>query len=159
MIKIIGIGNEFRGDDYIGLAVARKIKKILKGKIEVKEISDPSRLLHLIEKEDEVIIVDSARSGVESGTVLRFEIIPRELPESVFSTHTIPLQKILELLKLLDKIPKKMIIYAVEGECFDEGKKLSEKVKTAIDKVCMFILNDLKNFSSSSFHFLLKCLL
>lgn len=154
MIKIIGLGNEYRGDDYIGLAIARKIKNILgeNSKIEVKEVSDPSRLLNIIEKEDEVIIIDSAKSGAAPGTMWRFEIIPgEELLEHTFSTHTIPLQKILELLRFSDNAPRKIIIYAVEGKEFGEGKGLTEKVESAVDRVSESILNYLKKTSSNAF--------
>jgi hydrogenase maturation protease len=73
--RIIGIGQATAGDDGVGIAVVRRLKKMaLPDGIEVVEIAEPSALIDsLLGGADPVILVDAVVGGGEPGRIVQFE--------------------------------------------------------------------------------------
>ena len=146
-VKVIGLGSDFRRDDAVGLCVVQRLREVFGARIDALEIRDPSQLLALWSRDDEIILVDAAKSGAEPGKIWRLEIYKeREVPKPMFSTHTISLQKIIDIAEALDVLPRKLVIYAVEGESFERGHGLTENVEKAANKLVRIISEELKSF-------------
>jgi hydrogenase maturation protease len=142
-IAIIGVGNDFRGDDAAGLLCARKLKKCLnQNEAEVVELSgDISELLEAIPKWDAVIIVDAVQSIATPGTILRIDLVEASKSASHFnsSTHTLDLLKLLELLKNIDKLDTQVIVYGIVGSNFSFSTTVSADVNAATECICEHI--------------------
>jgi hydrogenase maturation protease len=144
---VIGIGNEFRGDDAAGLLVARRIKEQNLPDIEIVESSgDIAALLELWREAELVIVIDAVSSGETPGKVYRFEPIREPIPQKLFSrrsTHDFGLVEAIELSRALDSLPEKLIVYGIVGTDFEPEDCVSEAVALAIEEIIPKILKDI----------------
>ena len=124
---VIGVGNAWRGDDAAGLAVARRA-----GGLEHE--GECLALLEAWGPDDEVAIVDAASSGAPPGTVHRLDPLDRPLPPGMLSssTHAIGVPEAIELARALDRLPRALRVYGIEGESFETGTGLSPAVTRAV---------------------------
>jgi hydrogenase maturation protease len=130
-MTVIGLGNEWRGDDGVGVEVARRVGgRVLDG--------EPIGIVTALEGEDEVVLVDAVSTGAAPGTLFVFEASAEPLPTPIFgasSTHALGLAEALELARALGRLPRRVVVYGVEGESFAFGKGLSAAVAEAADRL------------------------
>ncbi len=135
-MTVIGLGNEWRGDDGVGIEVARRVGgQVLDG--------EPIGLVEAFDGEDEVLLVDAVSTGASPGTLFVFEASSEPLPTPIFgtsSTHALGLAEALELARTLGRLPRKVVVYGVEGESFGFGKGLSSAVAAAADRLTEEVL-------------------
>jgi len=128
---VIGIGNPDRGDDAAGVRVARSVHR---GR--VIEWADCSVLMDLWDRVDDVIVVDAMRSGLPPGSVCRFDAGLEPLPARAFpSSHSFGLAETVELARSLDRLPGRLIIYAIEVSDLSIGAELSDDVAEAVERL------------------------
>jgi hydrogenase maturation protease len=135
---VIGCGNEHRQDDGVGRAVARALRPLLAGDARVVESDgEATGLLDLWEGEELVVVVDAVQSGSPPGTVRRMEVGDRALPAPLgaSSTHSLSLAQGIELGRSLGRLPKRLVIYAVEAERLAIGVGLSPAVARSLPEV------------------------
>jgi hydrogenase maturation protease len=143
---VIGVGNTDRGDDALGLEVARRLRAHPAAGVRVlEEDGEPAGILAAWEGQRLAVIVDAASAGGAPGAVLRFEAHRSPLPASLrhASTHSYGPAEAVELARALGKLPSTVIVYAVEGHRFAPGGRLSPAVEAAIPEVVARIREDL----------------
>ena len=131
MTSVIGLGNDWRSDDGVGLEVARR----LNGKALVGE---PIGLVEALNGSDEVVLVDAVSSGAPPGTIHHFEAGSDPLPVRLFgasSTHALGLADAVELARSLGRLPSRVVVYGIEGGEFAFGQGLTPPVAAAADRV------------------------
>ena len=70
-ISVIGIGNDTRGDDAVGLVVVRQLQHEVSDDITVQEVhGEGISLLDRWRDTDAVVLIDASTSGVAPGTTL-----------------------------------------------------------------------------------------
>ncbi|NLI15282.1 MAG: hydrogenase maturation protease [candidate division Zixibacteria bacterium] len=148
-IIIIGIGNEFRGDDGAGLVAAELLKAENIAGVEIKQESgEGAILMECWQGYHTAIILDAARSGANPGTIHRYEIQQQPLPRSLFnscSSHAFSLVEAIEMGKLLNKLPRRLIVYGIEGKFFGMRLGLSPEIQEAIHNLIRQIKNELSS--------------
>ena len=153
-ITVIGLGNEFRGDDAVGLIIAGRIREKKLPDVRVIEgVSDGTTLIEIWGRSRAAILVDCVSSGAEAGKIHRFNAITDKIPEKFFpaySTHAFSITEAVGLAVSIGLLPKHLLVYGVEGKNFETGSEISDKVKTAIDKVTGLILIDIAYFGPNS---------
>lgn len=135
MNLVIGIGNDFRSDDAAGLIAAQRLKKIAGKKALILEQSgDGALLIESWKDKDLVVLVDAAQSGEKPGTIYRFEVNQFPLPGKFlrFSTHQLGVYEAIELARTIGLLPRQLIVFGIEGECFEPGRGLSPEVEKSI---------------------------
>lgn len=135
---IIGVGNEYRRDDGIGLIIARKIQKLKIPNIIIKEESgEGAALIDAWQGFENVTIVDAVSSGAKPGMIFRIEANKEKLPSKFFhySTHAFSVAESVELARALNKLPRRLVILGIEGKNFKSGTNISSAVLTAGEKV------------------------
>ncbi len=136
-VVVIGIGNVYRGDDAVGLAVAERLRAREPSGVTVLDCEqEPTRLLDAWEGADVALVVDAAASGaVEAGTVHRFDTSEGRIPARVFrsSTHAFGVGDAVELARALGRLPGRVVVYGVEGADFTTGAALSAPVEAAVE--------------------------
>jgi hydrogenase maturation protease len=146
MILVIGIGNPDRGDDAAGLAVARKIREATKpGEVTVRElIGDQLGLLDAWTGATAVYVVDAVSSGGTPGTVYEFDAADA-LTERFRhrGTHTFSLADVIELARALDRLPRHLAGFGIEGAAFAIGTGLSPQVQAAVEEVTNLLLQEI----------------
>jgi hydrogenase maturation protease len=138
ILKVVGIGNQLRGDDAVGLHVARRLRGALPVSVEVVEHQgEPTGLMDSWEGAEAVWLVDAVSSGAKPGTVHRLDVSEGELPSQLFraSTHHIGLAEVVELARALRRLPRRVVVYGVEGARFDARQGLTSDVEAAVELV------------------------
>lgn len=145
MIRIIGLGNFHRTDDAAGIEVVRLLRERAPDNAEILECEDdPVTLLDRWSGDDRVIIVDAAASGDRPGKTHRFDAGAAPLPANVFplSSHAVGLVEVVELGRALGRLPRSLVVYAVEGADFATGQGLSPAVGRALRGVAEHVLRE-----------------
>jgi hydrogenase maturation protease len=144
---VIGVGNPDRGDDAAGREAARRLRKHCGSHADVIELAgEATALMAAFEKAETVFIVDASVSGAPPGAVRRFDAVSAPLSRACFgvSSHGFGLCEALELARILDVLPSRCVVYAIEGSCFDQGAPLSEAVSRAVDEVVDRLRRDIQ---------------
>ena len=146
-ILVIGVGNEYRSDDAVGLVVARRLRQLSLGNVTVIEASgEGTDLMESWKGADTVIIVDAASSGAKPGTIHRIDARAQRIPTGLlrYSTHAFSVGEAVELARAMNRLPPRMVVFGIEGERFDEGTVLSRAVQGSVDTVVDLVLKQLR---------------
>lgn len=149
-ILVIGVGNDYGGDDAVGCIVARELKSIEGDKVRVVEESgEGAALLEAWKGADRVILIDAARSGGVAGTIYRFDSESQPIPSRLFcySTHAFSVAEAIELARAMDQLPRKLVVYGIEGRNFESGVELSMEAKASVGEVIRRISAELSVLS------------
>jgi hydrogenase maturation protease len=152
---VIGVGNSFRRDDGVGEAVAEHVRDALAPVGEWVQVmardGEPARLIDAWDGAGLAIVVDAMRSGGRVGAVHRVEVDPLEGPppaellESAAqaSTHGAGVGEAVALGRALGRLPRRLVVFAVEGEDFGDGPGLSTRVEAAVAEVAALVVAEL----------------
>lgn len=151
-VLVVGFGNGLRGDDGVGLEVARRADARLRGVADV--IAHPGEPVDLIgtwRGYDAVVLVDAARTHGRAGSVRRYEYGRDRFPSGDLgsSSHAFDLLVAIELADAMGDLPKKLVLYAVEGERFALGDEPSVPVLQALDAAVEEVCEDVRTWVAS----------
>jgi hydrogenase maturation protease len=144
---IIGLGNQYRRDDAVGLIVARRLKEAAPEHVRVLEESgEGAALMELWKDADAVILIDAVHSGAKPGTLRRLDADTQPIPTSFFhySSHAFGVAEAIELARALSQLPPRLIVYGIEGKTFEPGLGLSPEIEKAAQEVVKRVLGDLR---------------
>jgi hydrogenase maturation protease len=142
---VVCVGNAFRGDDGAGLAVGEALRGRLPEGVELAFCEqEPTRLIEAWQDADTAYVVDAAHSGGAPGELHRFDASDEALPVRVFrsSTHAFGVGEAIELARALGKLPRRVLVYGVEGEAFEAREGLSPVVEAAVAGAAEAVLDD-----------------
>ncbi|MCL5095975.1 MAG: hydrogenase maturation protease [Candidatus Omnitrophica bacterium] len=142
---VIGIGNLRRGDDGAGIVVIRRLMaRPIPNTRFVEAGDDCLALIDVWQGADFVILVDAVCSGVEPGTIYRINPRSQTLPAvfSPTSTHCFSLAETIELARILDRLPPRLLVFGIEGEDFGLGQTMSTRINLAVDEVTREIADE-----------------
>ena len=146
-IVVIGVGNEYRGDDGVGIVISRRLRAQLAAAVSVMEASgEGTHLLDAWRGAASVLLLDAAHSGAPPGTIHRFDAGTRSIPRAFFhySTHAFSVAEAIELSRALHELPPNLVVYGIEGSSFDPGIGLSPAVAAAVDSVMAQVVRDVQ---------------
>jgi hydrogenase maturation protease len=144
-VLVIGVGNRFRSDDAAGLIVAGSITAKTPSTVRVIEQSgEGASLIDSWKGSDSVVIIDATSSGSEPGTIHRFDVSTTPLPTKFFnySTHAFSVAEAVELSRAMGMLPRKLIVYGIEGKNFSAGTSITPVVLRSIRRVLKMILSE-----------------
>jgi hydrogenase maturation protease len=144
---LVGVGNEYRSDDGVGLVVARKIHEKLIPSVTVKEESgEGAALMESWQGFQNVIIVDAVSSGAIPGTIFRIDANKETVSIKFFhySTHAFSVAEAVELARTMNVLPLKLVVYGIEGNNFSAGTAISLFVQQAADKIIKQIVKEMQ---------------
>ena len=141
-IVLLGIGQPLKGDDAVGVSVARSIARRLRS-AKSEEIAvimaagtPESRTAEIRRfSPSHVLMIDAGTDGQVPGTIF-FPDFRRMEPEDI-TTHRLPLSILARYLE--ETIPCKVIIMAIEPATFASGRKLSPPVKRTAGQLARFL--------------------
>jgi len=154
-LRLVALGDPFRRDDGVGVAVARRVRAATRAAVEVVEPGgDPAALLDALAQPTPaagagiVMVVDAVRTGTGAppGSVHRVELEPGHgrLPDlrRRDSSHALGLGEAIELAVALGRLPAgtRLVLFGVEGARFDPGTELSAPVAAAVEPVAAAVL-------------------
>jgi len=147
-IIVVGIGNEFRNDDGVGLYVSHSLREKTDEEIKVVNgVPDGFALIETWDESSHVIVIDCTASENIPGTIYRFDALKEKIPSGLFdgfSTHSISIVDAVEMAGTLGRLPKSLTVYGIEGNNYSPGRCLSPEVKIAAERLVDRILEELR---------------
>ena len=152
-VRIIGVGNLFRGDDAAGVLAARRLQALVGDRAEVIEAELAGLdVLDLMAAASTVILIDAARSGRPAGTIHRLDASAGPISADLFphSTHVLNAVDAIEMGRTLGLLPPRVIVYGLEVGDTTAGNALSPVVAGALDQVVERVLCELEGLSCTN---------
>jgi hydrogenase maturation protease len=147
-LLLIGIGNEFRRDDGVGLVIVRQLRPRLPPDVRVLELSGEGvSLMQAWQDAAMVGVFDAVRSPSPPGTLYQIDAHAQTVPSQFFhySTHAFSLAEAVELSRVLDQLPPQIHLYGIAGSDFSYGVGLSDAVAAAVPVVVDRVWQNLSN--------------
>ena len=143
MLTIVGCGNLIRGDDGVGVVVARRLMEYV-GQREMADVSifDAGtaglEVMFRARGATRLVVVDASRSGSEPGAIYRVpgEELARDYAPT-FSLHDFRWEHALHAGRKIygANFPTDITVFLIEVQKMDLGCELSEPVRHAADRV------------------------
>lgn len=135
---VVGVGNDMRGDDGIGIFLAGKLEGEFRGNPDIMVIKTqvPENFIKPIQdfRPEKMIILDSADFGKKPG---EFRVIrEREILQFLVSTHNMPLTV---FLKALENLRAEKILIGIQPGNLDFGEGLSREVREKAGEILGFV--------------------
>ncbi|MES0371232.1 MAG: hydrogenase maturation protease [Mariprofundaceae bacterium] len=154
IVRVIGLGNEWSGDDAVGLIAAQKLREKNIPDIEVRVTDVPDwEMFEKLVSDDVLIFIDACDGGGEAGAIYQLhsdEIMERGVRHC--SSHGLGLSHWLSMAEVLGKKTGRILIYAIEIGDVTMGSGLSKKVENAIPKVLNMIEKKIAGLSMETAH-------
>jgi hydrogenase maturation protease len=147
-VLVIGIGNLYRSDDAAGLVAARRLRSLVPSDIKIlEENGEAAALIEAWKDSDIVMLLDAVYSGGKSGSIHRLDAKAQRIPQSLFqySTHGLGVGDAIELARTLKELPRRLIVYGIEGKSFNAGTQLSLEVEKAIGKLTRLVVQEIQS--------------
>ncbi|SHF70268.1 hydrogenase maturation protease [Streptoalloteichus hindustanus] len=139
---VIGVGNEFRRDDGVGLAVVSRVRPLLpRGVRVVGTDGEPSRLLDAWRGVRLAVVVDAATAEPARPGRVHHSAVNR-LPGGPTSSHGMGLPEAVELARALDGLPERLVVLTIEVADVGFGLGLSPPVARAVPEVAETVLRE-----------------
>jgi hydrogenase maturation protease len=143
---IIGVGNAYRRDDAAGLVAARRLRDAARGAATVLDATgEGAALLDAWTGTGTVVLIDAVSSGAPAGSVLRIDARAEPIAQELFrySSHAFAVPEAIALARVLGRLPARLIVFGIEGACFDAGEGLSPEVERGVDEAVRRTLEEI----------------
>jgi hydrogenase maturation protease len=155
---VIGVGNDFRGDDGVGPAVLARLAGLAPPGVDlVASDGEPANMLEAWDGAPVVIVVDAVQAGAAPpGTLHRLVVTsPDALPGAepvpedtgMSGSHQLGLGSAIGLAEALGRLPARLIVHGIQGGDFTLGTGLTRPVAGAIDDLVVAVVADLPRAS------------
>jgi hydrogenase maturation protease len=135
MMLVIGVGNEFRGDDAAGIVVARRLCE--RGLPIVEHQEDMAALVERWKGADSLILIDAVAPGRTPGAIYRLDASAAPLDRELFntSTHAFSLADAVELSRALGTLPRQVVVFGIEAGNVATGPGISAEIEAALPEL------------------------
>jgi len=133
----IGVGNELRGDDGVGIYIAEKLVNAGLGNVVVCHM-EPMNCLESVFRDydvDAVFIIDAVESSLEPGTIIIGTLDEVSDIMQPHSTHSIPLNILVKLLTLISSKNIKVYVIGIQILNTELLTNISPEVLTSANEV------------------------
>ncbi len=138
-VAVLGIGSELRGDDAVGMMIAKSLSLLRKteGKTDFCSIlgsTAPENFTGVIKKfrPTHLLIIDAFDMGMEAGCARFFEA--NDARDGIsFSSHRMPIKILADY--ICQSFPCCVIILGIQPKMLDFGSAPSKEVRTAARKI------------------------
>jgi hydrogenase maturation protease len=142
---VLGIGNEFRQDDGVGVAVAAEVRG--RGLPDVRVLTidgEPSRMIDAWSGADVAVVVDAVKlADPVPGRVHRMVVDDLPGHVSATSSHGLGVPEAVELARALDRLPGRLVLYTVEVDATGFGVGLTTPVAAAVRALADAVVREL----------------
>jgi hydrogenase maturation protease len=141
---VIGIGNDFRRDDGVGIKVAKRIaERNLPGVRVVSGISEPAALLEVWSGAARAVVVDAATGANSTPGRIRRWTGPDLETTAVVSSHAMGLAQTFALGQALARMPGELVVFTVDIVDTNHGMGLTPAVEAAVPELVGVIVNEI----------------
>ena len=132
-VMVVGVGNPERGDDGVGPLVVAGLGNLPLTRLRTCN-GDVLSLLDAWSDVAAVVLIDAAQGLGTPGRIHRLDLAAMDLTydASSSSTHGFGLAEAIGLARALHRLPGHVVIYTVEGACFERGAVMTPEVAAAV---------------------------
>ena len=136
-LLILGLGNVICGDDGVGVAAVERLARDYELPEGVQALDGGTlglSLLAHVTGADDLLLVDAIRTGAPPGTLVRLagsDVAPAVRER--LSVHQIGVADLLDALRLLDEVPRRLVLLGLEPATLELGLGCSPAVAARID--------------------------
>jgi hydrogenase maturation protease len=136
---ILGVGNVLLTDEGAGVHAARRLAEQLGDRADTQVLDAGTlsfSLAPIIEAADRLIILDAADFGCAPGTVRCFldGEIDRFLSRNHLSVHEIGLRDLMDIARLMERLPGERALIAIQPESLDWGSQPTPAVEAGLSE-------------------------
>ena len=145
-VLVIGVGNLHRGDDAVGLLVARRVRQSAPEGVTVLEhTGEGAALMEAWKGAGQVVLIDAVFSGAKPGTIIRIDCRELKGPRNLglVSSHGFGVAQAIRLAAALGQLPPRMALYGVEAAGFVPGAEPSPEVAGAVEQAVALVLGEI----------------
>jgi len=138
-IAVVGVGNEMRKDDAVGVQVAKKLRGKLSRQFRLIEAGTiPESYIDKVRefRPTHVLIIDAAQIGTNPGNSRLLS--PRKVKGLSISTHTLPLNVFAEFVKR--ETGSRVKILAVQPKDLEFGEGMTNELKRTSKELISILL-------------------
>jgi hydrogenase maturation protease len=142
-VLVIGVGNEYRADDGLGPAVIGFLHGRVPAEVTLSVTDgEPTELIDAWADRDLAVVVDAVVCDpARPGRIHREDTLPRGAAAA--STHGLGIPDAVRLAQALGRLPRRMVVYAVEIAESGYGSYLSPAVAAAVADVASAVLGEI----------------
>ena len=141
---VIGIGNDFRRNDGVGLAVAQQIaERDLPGVRVVSGITEPAALLEAWSGASRAVVVDAVTGANSAPGRIRRWTGPDLETTAVVSSHALGLAQTCALGQAFDRMPAVLVVFTVDVVDTNHGIGLTPAIEAAVPELVDLIVDEL----------------
>jgi hydrogenase maturation protease len=143
-VTVIGVGNSFRRDDGVGPAVAAAVDaRAIPGVRVVTDVVEPTGLLDAWADVDLAIVVDAATSAPSAPGRIHRCTKDQFVAAPTVSSHGVDLATVIALGEALDRMPGRLVLFAVEVADTGYGAGLTPKVEAAVGRAAAAVMGEI----------------
>lgn len=144
-IVIIGVGNDYRRDDGVGVAAAAELAvRAIPNVVVEAGIADPMSLLEAWTGASLVVIIDAAiASPSNPGRIRRCDLTDVCTSSGVLHSHSIDVGRTHALAEVLGRVPGELVIFTIEVPDTSHGVGLSLPVAGAVPTVVEMVVAEI----------------
>ena len=132
-LKLIGLGQELRGDDAAGLHALRLLAARYPELDACMVSGEATALLNVIAEAGHAVVLDCVAMPAGSREPVIFDGLSCRLSrDRRSSTHGLSLPDAIELGRILGKLPRRLTVIGIPGHEFDLGQAMSEDTQVAL---------------------------
>lgn len=143
---VIAVGNADCADDGVGPRVAALLaRRLEQGARLILHSGEPLDLIDQWQGARKVVLIDAAAPFSEPAAVHRVDALRSALPAAPArtSTHGMGIAEAIALARALDRLPDQLLVYAIEGRCFEPGAPMTASVAAAVRRVADLVCEEL----------------
>jgi len=144
---VLGVGNILLQDEGIGVRVVERLNQTCSFSDEVQVLDGGTMGLDLIgflDGVERLLVIDAVEAGRAPGELVRMvdEEIPSFLAHKI-SPHQVGLSDILSAARLLDILPRSVVLLGVQPASLQTGLELSAALSARVDDYVQAVINEL----------------
>jgi hydrogenase maturation protease HycI len=134
----VGVGNELRSDDAIGLAIIERIRHMIDCPcINAGQVPENSFGLIVKEQPDTVVIIDAVQLFMKPGS---YQLLTEtDIQHTGFSTHTLSLSVFMQYLK--EASEAEVYLLGVQPRSTDLGQGLTPQLEESLEEIVDLIVD------------------
>ena len=138
---MVGLGNPYRRDDGVGVAVASTLRDMaLPNVVVASGISDPMGLVEAWSGAGLAIVIDAAAAAPPvPGRVRRCTLADLRAGCEGLSSHGVDVARAHELADALGRAPRELVVLAIEVADTGHGAGLTPRVSRAVPEVVRLV--------------------
>ncbi len=150
---VLGVGNLLLSDEGVGVRVVERLASTYELPDTVRILDGGTLgldLLYYLEGVENLLIIDAVEMGQEPGSLMRME--GQEVPAFLsikMSPHQIGIPDMLFAARLVDRFPRRVVLWGVQPDKLEVGLELSPTVAAQVDALVERAVAELAQWGES----------